>query len=69
VLRKGCRPERRPDEDNEFHDWLSSQNITRVMKTKRIGGGEGALAACVWEKSTVYRVLVVKPAGREHLKN
>jgi hypothetical protein len=69
VLGKGCGSERRPDEDNEeLRDWLSSQNIIRVMKITRMGWG-GGLAACVWKKRNAYRVLVGKPEGREHLKN
>lgn len=45
MLRKGCGPERRPDEDDEErHVWLSSQNIIRVMKTRKMmcvcGGGD-----------------------------
>ena len=39
MLKKGCGPERRPDEDNELRDWLSSQNIIRAMKTKRMMWG------------------------------
>lgn len=53
MLRKGCGPERRPDEDDEErHVWLSSQNIIRVMKTRKmmcVCGG-GTCSVCVGEE-------------------
>jgi hypothetical protein len=54
LLRKGCGPERRPAEDNgELHDWLSLQNIIRVMKTRMMMLGAGACSMCVGEEQCI----------------
>jgi hypothetical protein len=65
VLRKGVRPERRPDSDNEeHHDWFFSPNIIRAMKSRRMMSstcgareGEGKGNACT--------VPVGNPDGRK----
>ena len=53
VLRKGCGPERRPDEDNEErHVWLSSEYYSGDENKKNDVGG-GACSVCVGEEQCI----------------
>ena len=53
--------------NQELNDLYSSPNIVRVIKSRRMGWEEHV--ACIGESRVVYRVLVGKPEGMNHLED
>ena len=61
--RDGVTGEWRKLHNEELNDLYSSLSTVRVIKSKRMRWAGNV--ACLWEKRTIYRILVGKPEGKK----
>ena len=58
--------ERRRMHNEELNDLYCSPNIVRVIKSRRMRWTGHVV--CMWERRGVYRVLIGKSEGKNHLE-